>query len=55
MIVMRLRKGSEEVEVKDFLVNLYKRNGYEEIKAEPKVEMPKAEAPKIPRRTKKAQ
>lgn len=47
-----MAKGGEAVPVKDYLINLYKRNGWyvvEEPKAEPVAE-PKAEAPKTTRK-----
>ena len=43
------RKNGREVEIKDFLVNLYKRNGYEIVTDEPKEE-PQVEAP-TPKKT----
>ena len=48
---MKMRKGNLEVEVKDFLVNLYKRQGYEEVVEKP--EEPKATPKKTTRRTTK--
>ena len=54
-MMVRLRNGNHEVEVQDFVVRLYKRNGYEEV-AETKTEEPKV-SPKrtTTRKTKKTQ
>ena len=54
-MMVRLVKDGGEVEVKDFLVNLYKRNGYEEVVAIPKAEAKKENAPKPVRKTRKTQ
>ena len=57
-MMIRLVKDGREVTVKDFLANLYIRNGYEIVveKAEPKAEEVKASEPKKTiRRTKKTQ
>lgn len=54
--MIRLQKNGGVVEVKDYLANLYIRNGYEAVKEEPKEE-PKVETPtpKKTTRKKKAQ
>ena len=44
-MMVKLRKGNHEVEVQDFVVRLYKRNGYEEV-VETKTEEPKPVSPK---------
>lgn len=51
MIVVR--KGNEEVQIKDFLVKLYIRNGYEVVTDEPKEEVKEevVEQPVAPKRT----
>ena len=49
--MIRMKRGGEEVEIKDFLINLYRRNGYEIVteekpKAEPEKAEPKKSAPR---------
>lgn len=42
-MIVKMKRGSEEVQVKDFLVHLYERNGYEIVTEE----KPKAEPEKV--------
>ena len=48
--MIRVRKGGEVFEIKDFLANVFIRNGFEVVKDEPKEE-PKIETPAAPKKT----